>query len=197
MAEEAAVETKLGETTTDQVKSMEVETTTTTTQEEDCNGKREREEEDQNNGVVEEASKKPKLDEVKPGPVSLGPKTFGSSVEMFDYFFKFLHYWPANVNVNQFEHMVLLDLLTKGHEDHVNKIGAGVEAFQVRIHPMWKSKCFFLVREDESADDFSFRKCVDHILPLPEEMKGKFDVNKAGRGGGRFGGGRGRGRGHN
>ncbi|KAH0856446.1 hypothetical protein HID58_084707 [Brassica napus] len=36
---------------------------------------------------------------------------------------------------------------------------------------MWKSRCFFLVREDDSADDFSYRKCVDHILPLPENMK--------------------------
>ncbi|CAL5439249.1 unnamed protein product [Camellia sinensis] len=33
--------------------------------------------------------------------VSVGPKNFGSSVEMFDYFYKFLHYWPPNVNVNK------------------------------------------------------------------------------------------------
>lgn len=34
-------------------------------------------------------------------PVSLGPKSFGSSVEMFDYFYNFLHYWPPNININQ------------------------------------------------------------------------------------------------
>lgn len=33
--------------------------------------------------------------------VSLGPKHFESSVEMFDYFYKFLHYWPPNLNVNK------------------------------------------------------------------------------------------------
>ncbi|KAI7987673.1 hypothetical protein LOK49_LG13G00106 [Camellia lanceoleosa] len=33
--------------------------------------------------------------------VSVGPKNFGSSMEMFDYFYKFLHYWPPNVNVNK------------------------------------------------------------------------------------------------
>lgn len=35
------------------------------------------------------------------GRVNLGPKEFGSSVEMFDYFYKFLHYWPPNLNVNK------------------------------------------------------------------------------------------------
>lgn len=93
--------------------------------------------------------------------------------------------------------MVLLDLLNKGHAEADKKIGGGIHTFQVRFHPTWKSRCFFLVRNDESSDDFSFRKCVDHILPLPEHMKIKADANKAlggrGHGGGR-GGGRGRGR---
>ena len=97
---------------------------------------------------------------------------------------------------------MLLDLLKKGHLEAKKKIGTGIHAFQVRYHPQWKSRCFFLVREDESADDFSFRKCVDHILPLPENMAVKSDFNKVlgggggrgGRGGGR-GGRRGRGRG--
>lgn len=105
----------------------------------------------------------------------------------------------------QYEQMVLMDLIKKGHPEPDKKIGGGVSAFQVRYHPMWKSRCFFLIRDDESVDDFSFRKCVDHILPLPEEMKLKFDVNKAlgggkghghrGGGHGGRGGGRGRGRG--
>ncbi|CAM8878545.1 unnamed protein product [Rhodiola kirilowii] len=127
--------------------------------------------------------------------VKLGPKTFGSSTEMFDYFFKLLHYWPTNLNLNKYEQMVLLDLLKKGHAEADKKIGVGIKSFQVRYHPLWKSRCFFLIREDESYDDFSFRKCVDHILPLPENMKGRPEVNKSlgGRGGG--GGYRARGRG--
>ena len=94
--------------------------------------------------------------------------------------------------------MMLLELLKKGHAEPDKKIGAGIRAFQVRKHPTYKSRCFFLIREDDSVDDFSFRKCVDHILPLPEEMHMKSDQNKAlgGGGGGRhYGrkGGRGRG----
>ncbi|KAF7838467.1 protein EMBRYO DEFECTIVE 514 [Senna tora] len=142
-------------------------------------------------------------EEEKSGPVSLGPKTFGSSVEMFEYFYKFLHHWPPYLKVNKYEHLMLLELLKKGHPEPEKKIGGGVCAFQIRNHPMWKSRCFFLIREDKSVDDFSFRKCVDHILPLPEEMQLKSHVNKAlggrgggkgrGRGGGGKGGGRGRG----
>lgn len=135
------------------------------------------------------------------GRVKLGPKEFGSSIEMFDYFYKFLHFWPPNLNVNKYEHMVLLDLLKKGHPEPDKKIGGGIQAFQVRYHPTYKSRCFFLIREDETADDFSFRKCVDHMLPLPEDMKVKSDANKAlggggggkGRGGGRGGHGHGKG----
>lgn len=43
---------------------------------------------------------------VKSDPVKLGPKEFGSSVEMFDYFFKLLHFWPTNVNINKVNPLV-------------------------------------------------------------------------------------------
>ncbi|KAI9086492.1 hypothetical protein K1719_031576 [Acacia pycnantha] len=132
-------------------------------------------------------------EEEKSGPVNLGHKTFESSVEIFDYFYKFLHQWPPHLNVNKYEHTMLLELLKKGHLEPEKKIGAGVRTFQIRNHPAWKSKCFFLIREDDSADDFSFRKCVDHILPLPEEMQIKSHVNEMLGGGGGGKGHRGRG----
>ncbi|KAK4485537.1 hypothetical protein RD792_005515 [Penstemon davidsonii] len=137
--------------------------------------------EDNNDGKMDES-----------GGAVIGPKKFGSSVEMFDYFFKIIHSWPTNLNLNKYEHIVLLELLKKGHLEAERKIGKGVKAFQVRFHPQYKSRCFFLIRDDESIEDFSFRKCVDHILPLPENMQ----LNKSfhGKGGGR-GRGRGRGRG--
>ncbi|XP_073036739.1 uncharacterized protein [Primulina eburnea] len=125
---------------------------------------------------------------------SVGMKSFGSSVEMFDYFYKLLHTWPANIDLNKYEHIMMLELLKKGHMEAERKIGCGVKGFQVRFHPQFKSRCFFIIRDDESVDDFSFRKCVHNILPLPENMQIKHDVNKALRGkGGGFGRGRGRG----
>ncbi|CAK8563174.1 unnamed protein product [Lathyrus sativus] len=139
-------------------------------------------------------SKKQKVDaeeEKKPsGPVKLGNKSFGSSLELFDYFYSFLHAWGLNLDVNKYEHTMLLELLRKGHPEPDEKIAGEICAFQVRKHPTWKSKCFFLIRDDESADDFSFRKCVDRILPLPEAMQVKHDANRAL--GKRGGGGKGR-----
>ncbi|CAA0826617.1 Protein of unknown function (DUF3223 [Striga hermonthica] len=126
------------------------------------------------------------------GRAAVGLKTFGYSVEIFDYFFKLLHAWPPNLNINKYEHIMLLELLQKGHHsDAERKIGKGIKAFQVCFHPRFKSRYFFLTREDGSTYDFSFRKCVDHILPLSENMQIKDDTNKALRG---KGGGRGRGR---
>lgn len=92
---------------------------------------------------------------------------------------------------------MLLDLIKKGHPEPDRKIGKGIQAFQVRFHPLFKSRCFFVVREDESVDDFSFRKCVDQILCLPDDMKIKSDNNRTKNGGGgkgrggKFGGGKG------
>lgn len=39
--------------------------------------------------------------EPKLGPIDLGLKKFETSVEMFDYFYKFLHFWTPNINVNK------------------------------------------------------------------------------------------------
>ncbi|CAM6116559.1 unnamed protein product [Calypogeia fissa] len=103
-------------------------------------------------------------------PVKLGPKTFYSGVEMFTYFYELLHAWVSNVDVNKYEFLVLSDLIKKGHRDAEAKIGPGIQSFQIRFHPGWHSRCYYLIRTDGSVDDFSYRKCVDKIMPLPENM---------------------------
>ncbi|XP_057524395.1 protein EMBRYO DEFECTIVE 514-like isoform X2 [Amaranthus tricolor] len=58
-------------------------------------------EEDNENGEEEKGKEEDpkKTDE----PVSLGPKTFGSCTELFEYFCKLLHHRPSNVQVNKSE----------------------------------------------------------------------------------------------
>lgn len=208
---------ELAETNATAAEDMDLETLAATpaqkaddagTESEAANSKRAREEEE-SDGVAKKTKVEEKSAEEKrleklggegdkdSGRVSLGPKSFASAVEMFDYFYKLLHHWPTDLNINKYEYLVLLDLLKKGHAEPDKKIGGGIQAFQVRFHPLYRSRCYFLIREDGASDDFSFRKCVDHILPLPENMKANSDANKAlggGKGGGR-GGWRGRGRG--
>jgi len=45
------------------------------------------------------------------------------------------------------------------------QIGTGLRAFQVREHPEHGSRCFFVVRTDGSAEDFSYRKCAEALFP--------------------------------
>ncbi|XP_015077231.1 protein EMBRYO DEFECTIVE 514-like [Solanum pennellii] len=209
-AVEAVVEAEKEDTS---AQDMDVEAQAADDTEENGGSKRPREEE--NEVENEDATKKLKVDksveeerfenldgsktvdeEKKDvsGPISVGPKNFGSSVEMFNYFYKLLHSWSPNLNLNKYEYIVLLDLLKKGHLEPDRKIGTGVRAFQIRFHPQYKSRCFFIIREDDFVDDFSFRKCIDHISPLPENMQVKHEANRDLARGGK-GGGRGRGRG--
>ncbi|XP_047333547.1 protein EMBRYO DEFECTIVE 514-like [Impatiens glandulifera] len=110
-----------------------------------------------------------------PNRVSLGPMSFGSSIEMFDYFYKLLHSWSIDFNFNEYEHLVLMGLFEKGQEV---KTGNGICGFQIRQHPLYKSRCFYMIREDGSVEEFSFRKCIHYLIPLPENMVPISDVNK-------------------
>lgn len=61
----------------------------------------------------EEQEQEKEQEEENSGQASLGPKDFGSSVEMFDYFYKFLHFWPPNLNVNKVIETFILFFLFK------------------------------------------------------------------------------------
>ncbi|CAI5942587.1 unnamed protein product [Closterium sp. NIES-65] len=123
----------------------------------------------------------------KSGPVVLGPQTFATGLQMFNFFLDLLRGWPVNLDINQYEHMVLLDLLKKGHSDPTSKVGAGIRSFQIRPHPEFHSRCFFLVRSDGTVDDFSYRKCVEALMGLPQEFTlsaaKEWDSNREGHGG--------------
>lgn len=46
------------------------------------------------------------------------------------------------------------------------QVGCGLKAFQVRIHPEFDtSRCFFVLRTDGTEEDFSYRKCLETLLP--------------------------------
>eukprot|EP00252_Welwitschia_mirabilis_P017272 TRINITY_DN3828_c0_g1_i1.p1 TRINITY_DN3828_c0_g1~~TRINITY_DN3828_c0_g1_i1.p1 ORF type:complete len:277 (-),score=48.90 TRINITY_DN3828_c0_g1_i1:48-878(-) len=121
--------------------------------------------------VSENEKDEEKTEQKNEGPIQLGPKTFNDSVKMFEYFYNLLHSWPLNLPFNKYEKLVLEDLLTKGHHEVQKKTGPGIKAFEVRLHPQWGTRCFCIIRSDHAIDDFSYRKCIDKLLPLPENMK--------------------------
>lgn len=78
----------------------------------------------------------------------------------------FLTYVFSLLNV-QYEFMVLSDLVGQGAPD---KVDCGIAAIQIRMHPTWHSRCFFVVHKDGTVDDFSYRKAADKLMPLPSSL---------------------------
>ncbi len=54
---------------------------------------------------------------------------------------------------------LILDVLKQGHERAVDKIGTGVEKIKIGNNPKFpQSRCFIIIRKDQTEEDFSFRK---------------------------------------
>ena len=64
-------------------------------------------------------------------PIMLGPKTFQSVDTALMYFRGLATSWPEGLQVNEFEHKVLSDLLRKCHPRPRSKIMDGVVGFKV------------------------------------------------------------------
>lgn len=53
--------------------------------------------------------------------------------------------------------------LLKYHDNSVEKL-KDLKSFTVDFHPTYKqTRCFFIVREDESREDFSLHKCLNNF----------------------------------
>jgi hypothetical protein len=61
----------------------------------------------------------------------------------------------------------LLDLIHL-HPEAEEKIGAGVRSFEVRVDPVWKTRQFWVLRDDGTETDFSFVVCLSPKLGSPE-----------------------------
>ncbi|KAL6762041.1 hypothetical protein V8C86DRAFT_3131084 [Haematococcus lacustris] len=67
-------------------------------------------------------------------PVKLGYVEFKDAAEGIRFFRQLLLQSCKNVDMNEYEHLALLDLL-KAHPDKDRKLGLGVRSFQVREYP--------------------------------------------------------------
>lgn len=63
--------------------------------------KREREQTEETEDGCESKKQKVGEEEKSNVPVKVGPKEFVSSMAMFDYFTKFMHFWPTDLDVNK------------------------------------------------------------------------------------------------
>lgn len=62
------------------------------------------------------------------------------------------------------EEKLILDVLRQGHPRADEKIGCGLKVIKVGAHPQYpESRCFHIVRTDDSTADFSYRKVLHDI----------------------------------
>jgi hypothetical protein len=97
--------------------------------------------------------------------VTLAFRTFETPEQMYRYFSNLLNTVTLDQNLNEYEHKVLEQLLRKGHHNADAKIGVGVKALQARAHTYFANKSFFVIRTDGSKIDFSYRKCIENLMP--------------------------------
>ena len=122
-------------------------------------------------------------------PVTLGPMTFASGDAIMEYFGRLRNELTLDQNMNEYEARTTEALLRLGHEEAERKIGCGIRNFQIRKHPAHGTRCFMIVREDNTMEDFSYRKCAVRLFPGydPASFRGNDGARAqfGGRGGGR------------
>lgn len=130
-------------------------------------------------------------------PVKIGYRTFATGDEAYAYFQDLRSNLRKFQNLNDYEKHNVIELVRLGHPDAARKMGAGVEAVQLRNieHDGVTSSCFFLIRADGTSEDVSYRKCLVTLFPklgktiaakdAEKEAAGKGKDAKAARGRGR------------
>jgi DNA-directed RNA polymerase-4 subunit 1 len=72
-----------------------------------------------------------------------------------------------NSKLKEDEENLVLDLLRQGHAKADEKIGVGVKHIKVGAHPEYSdSRCFHVVRTDDTTADFSYRKVCSLSLSV-------------------------------
>ena len=106
--------------------------------------------------MCNQTNKKRKVEHNK--GVTMGGKLFSSVSALKNYVISLLN-GSAEGNIDPHYHN-LIHAVFRLHPDYDNK-SKGLKTFAVGKHPQYlESKCFFVVREDGSREDFSVTKCL-------------------------------------
>lgn len=90
--------------------------------------------------------------------VTIGPFTFQTKEAAKKYTSELLARLPLGEVQN--EHVRFLVALLNRHPQAHQKEGAGLLGFEVRKHPIYGSRGFWIIRRDGTETDFSYRECL-------------------------------------
>jgi len=94
-------------------------------------------------------------------PVDIGTQIFAKKGDASGFFKSMLAKYQPGDRVNDQDAAHLQGLLAH-HEDGKEKIGSGVDHFEV-MAAEFGSQCFCVVRTDGSRDDFSYHHCISNV----------------------------------
>jgi len=110
----------------------------------------------------------------KPKVLQFLDKTFECKQEIKSFFHEILYAHSEGEFLDEKETAYIIELL-KYHQKSSEKIGNGVDKIKIGKSPQHlDTRCFIIVRKDNSEVDFSYMKCTGEI-PLPEKKEKIFE----------------------
>lgn len=91
--------------------------------------------------------------------IIIGKKEFNFKKDALKYYKNILNSYEFGEALNSDDFKDVFDLL-KMHERADEKIGSGIKMIKVD-EVRYRTKCFHLIREDETIDIFSYTKCIN------------------------------------
>lgn len=96
--------------------------------------------------------------------ISLTTRTFDKAGDATAFFKEMLNRYKIGEKVDQADAADLTALLAL-HDERDEKIGRGIEGFEVNTPPEdappFSKRCFWIIRTDGSREDFSYTHCLE------------------------------------
>lgn len=87
-------------------------------------------------------------------------RLFESKKDLEEYIKEILHKYNLKSELIEEDFSFIHELLKK-HPEYENKKGLGISAIKVDLDREWgRTRCFYLVRIDNTGTDFSYKKCL-------------------------------------
>jgi hypothetical protein len=93
-------------------------------------------------------------------PIKVGTVSFDTTKEATEWVQRLVDRYPNGERLSA-EHTAFFKHLLELHPNRADKIGVGVKGFVVHQNPTYPNRTVFIIRNDESLCDFSWRKCLN------------------------------------
>jgi len=101
--------------------------------------------------------------------VELPSQYFKTQKAAMQFFKDMLHRYSEGQILNSDDSRLLCELLYR-HPEAEDKIGQGIKHFCRSTSPEYHTPCFFIVRTDDQATEFSYISCIKGDAPTTEQL---------------------------